>query len=605
MNPTRQKLKPQPWLLLVGLIALGCTADTRLAARQSRSQSAHESQQVREILEDYFEEFLKLAPLFATSIGDHRYDDQLAIVISGEQRERRRALYQRYQGKIAAIPTERLEADDRLMLAVFERTLTRNLDALRFNQHLQPVRQLNSMPVDFPVIGSGTGLHPFKTVADYDNFLKRIDRFSIWVDTAIENMRQGAEAGIVQPKVVIERTLPQLDAMIVADPKQSLFFQPILQLPQNFSEADKTRLTVAYSQAIEQRIVPAYRKLRSFVQEEYLPKTRTTYGISNLPDGIAWYEQAVRTQTTTSLTPEEIYQLGTQEIHRIKKEMERLRSEGGFQGNLQEFSRYLAKNAPPGFSSRDELIKGYEAIRQKVTPRLTKLFGRLPKAWFEIRTVEEFRENSSPSQYQAATPDGSRPGIFYVNASSIEMNPRRASESLFLHEALPGHHFQISIQREQERLPRFRRFGNYNAFVEGWALYAESLGPELGLYNEPSQYFGRLNSELFRAARLVVDVGLHRKNWSRDQALQFMRETTGASEAGASLEIDRYIAWPAQALSYKIGQLKISAIRSKAEKALGSKFDIRAFHDEMLRDGAMQLDLLEHKMDVWIETQQR
>jgi uncharacterized protein (DUF885 family) len=362
---------------------------------------------------------------------------------------------------------------------------------------------------------------------------------------------------------------------------------------------------VAYSQAIEQRIVPAYRKLRSFVQEEYLPKTRATYGISNLPDGIAWYEHAVRTQTTTSLTPEEIYQLGTQEIHRIKKEMERLRSASGFQGNLQEFSRHLAKNAPPGFGSRDELIKGYEAIRQKVTPRLTKLFGRLPKAWFEIRTVEEFREKSSPSQYQPATPDGSRPGIFYVNASRIEMNPRRASESLFLHEALPGHHFQISIQREQERLPRFRRFGNYNAFVEGWALYAESLGPELGLYNEPSQYLGRLNSELFRAARLVVDVGLHRKNWSRDQALQFMRETTGASEAGASLEIDRYIAWPAQALSYKIGQLKISAIRSKAEKTLGSKFDIRAFHDEMLKDGAMQLDLLERKMDVWIETQQR
>ncbi|HEY6368135.1 MAG TPA: DUF885 domain-containing protein [Candidatus Binatia bacterium] len=598
-------MKPQPWLFLLGLMALSCTADSRLAARQSSSQSAHESQQVREMLEDYFEEFLKLAPLFATSIGDHRYDDQLAIVISGEQRERRRDLYQRYQGKIAAIPTERLEADDRLMLAVFERTLTRNLDALRFNQHLQPVRQLNSIPVDFPVIGSGTGLHPFKTVADYDNFLKRIDRFSIWVDTAIENMRQGAEAGIIQPKVVIERTLPQLDAMIVADPKQSLFFQPILQLPQNFSEADKTRLTVAYSQAIEQRIVPAYRKLRGFVQDEYLPKTRATFGISNLPDGIAWYEQAVRTQTTTSLTPEEIYQLGTQEIHRIKKEMERLRSEGGFQGNLQEFSRYLAKNGPPGFATRDELIKGYEAIRQKVTPRLTKLFGRLPKASFEIRTVEEFRENSSPSQYQAATPDGSRPGIFYVNASGIEMNRRRASESLFLHEALPGHHFQISIQREQERLPRFRRFDNYNAFTEGWALYAESLGPELGLYNEPSQYFGRLNSELFRAARLVVDVGLHRKNWSRDQALQFMRETTGASEAGASLEIDRYIAWPAQALSYKIGQLKISAIRSKAEKALGSKFDIRAFHDEMLRDGAMQLDLLERKMDVWIETQQR
>jgi uncharacterized protein (DUF885 family) len=594
-------MKRQFRLLILTLALLGCTAETRRTAPQSDSQPSIESQQLRQMLEDYFEEFLKLAPLFATSIGDYRYNDQLAIVISEEQRGRRRALYRNYQSKIATIPRARLEANDQLILAVFERTLTRNLEALQFNQHLQPVRQLNSMAVDFPVIGSGTGLHPFKSVTDYDNFLKRIDRFPVWVDTAIANMRKGMEVDIVQPKVVVERTLPQLDAMIVAEPKQSLFFQPILQMPQNFSDSNRARLTAAYSQGIEQRIVPAYRKLRDFVQEEYLPKTRATYGFSDLPDGSAWYEHAVRTQTSTTLTPEEIFQLGTAEIYRIKQEMERMRAASGFQGSLQEFSRYLVKNAPPGVTSRDELIKGYEAIRQKVMPQLTKLFGRLPQATFEIRTVEQFREKSSPSQYAAATPDGSRPGVFYVNASGIEVNPRRPSEALFLHEAIPGHHFQISIQREQQTLPRFRRFVDYNAFVEGWALYAESLGPELGLYNEPSQYFSRLNSELFRAARLVVDVGLHRKNWSREEALKFMIDNTGASESGASLEIDRYIAWPAQALSYKIGQLKISAIRSKAEKALGSKFDIRAFHDEILKDGAMQLDLLEVKMDAWIE----
>jgi uncharacterized protein (DUF885 family) len=382
--------------------------------------------------------------------------------------------------------------------------------------------------------------------------------------------------------------------MIVAEPR-SLFFQPIQQMPQDFKDSDRARLTAAYSQAIEQRIVPAYRKLRNFVQGEYLPETRRTYGLSNLPDGNAWYEQAVRTQTSTTLTPEEIFQLGTAEVYRIKKEMERMRAASGFQGSLQEFSRYLANNAPAGVTSREALVKGYEAIRQKVMPQLTNLFGNFPQATFEIRTVEQFREKSSPSQYAAATPDGSRPGVFYVNASSIEINPRRPSEALFLHEAIPGHHFQISIQREQQTLPRFRRFIDYNAFVEGWALYAESLGPELGLYYEPSQYFSRLNSELFRAVRLVVDVGLHRKNWSRDEALKFMMDNTGASESGASLEIDRYIALPAQALSYKIGQLKISGIRSKAERALGSKFDIRAFHDEILKDGAMPLDLLEVK----------
>jgi uncharacterized protein (DUF885 family) len=393
--------------------------------------------------------------------------------------------------------------------------------------------------------------------------------------------------------------------MIVGAPEESLFFRPILQMPPDFSESEKARLTKAYSQAIDQKIIPTYRKLHNFIQQEYLPHTRTTYGISSLPNGGAWYEYLVRTRTTTTLTPEEIFQLGNDEILRIKKEMDQMRIASGFQGSLREFSRHLAKKAPPGFTQRDELIKAYNTIREKVTPQLTKLFGRLPKANFEIRTVEEFREKASPSQYSAATPDGSRPGVFYVNAAGIELNPRRASESLFLHEAVPGHHLQISIQREREGLPRFRRFLNYTAFTEGWALYAESLGRELGLYTEPRQYYGRLNSELFRAVRLVVDVGLHRKNWSREQALKFMMDNTGASETGASLEIDRYIAWPAQALSYKIGQLKISSIRSKAENALGSKFDIRAFHDELLKDGAMPLDLLEVKMNAWIDSQQR
>ena len=592
-------------ILLLSSLLFGCISDNRLGAPQNTGELFTESQRLRQILEDYFEEYLKLAPLFATSIGDHRYDDQLAIFIGDESRGRRRALYLRYQTAITKLQRNELEANDRLILAVFERTLTRNLEALQFDQHLQPVRQLNSLAVDFPVIGSGNDLHPFKSVTDYDNFLKRIDQFRVWVDTAIANMRKGIALGVVRPRVVMERTLPLLKAMIMGEPKESLFFRPILQMPQDFSDSDKARLTAAYSQAIEQRIIPTYRKLHSFIQQEYLPHTRMTYGISSLPNGNDWYEYLARTQTTTALTPEEIFQLGTDEIRRIKKEMEQMRSSSGFPGSLQEFSRYLAKKAPPSFTHRDELIKGYNAIRQKVTPQLTKLFGRLPKATFEIRTVEEFREKASPSQYSAATPDGSRPGIFYVNASGIEVNPRRASEPLFLHEAVPGHHFQISIQREQEGLPRFRRFVNYNAFTEGWALYAESLGRELGLYTEPHQYYSRLNSELFRAVRLVVDVGLHRKNWSREQALKFMMDNTGASESGASLEIDRYIAWPAQALSYKIGQLRISSIRSKAETTLGSTFDIRAFHDELLKDGAMPLDLLEIKMNAWIESQQR
>lgn len=593
------------FLLILCLFFLGCSTDPSLTSPQAGREESAESRKLLQVVERYFEEYLQLFPAFATSIGDHRYDDRLGIPISADHREKQRGLYLRYLGELAGVQADRLGWDDRLNYVLFERLLSQRLAGLKFNQHLQPVRQFGSTPIEFPLMGSGRGAHPFGTVRDYDNFLKRMGAFEHWVDAAIANMRRGAELGVVQPTVVMQRTLPQLAAMIVSDPKQSLLYQPILQMPESFSEAEKIHLTGAYTEAIERIIVPTYRKLQAFIKDEYLPKTRASVGMSELPDGRVWYDHLVEAQTTTKLAAEEIFQMGVSEIGRIRKEMERVRDESGFKGSLNDFVRHLAAKAPPGFRSREDLIAGYEAIRQKVTPLLPKLFGRLPKSPYEIRTVEGFREGSAPSQYHAASPNGSRPGIFYVNASGIEKRPRRASETLFLHEAVPGHHFQISLQREREGLPRFRRFGGYTAFVEGWALYAESLGRELGLYPEPGQYLSRLNSELFRAVRLVVDVGLHRKGWSREQALNFMMENAMITEAGAALEIDRYIANPAQALAYKIGQLKISAIRSKAEKMLGAKFDIRAFHDELLKDGAMPLDLLEVKMDAWIENQKQ
>jgi uncharacterized protein (DUF885 family) len=592
--------------LCLCVLLFGCATDGRHPRYTSDQAAAVEAQTLREIFERYFEEYLPLFPTFATSIGDHRYDDKLAVPITEEHRAKQRQLYLRSLDALARVNRDGLAAIERLNYEAFRYMLNQRLERLKFNQHLLPVRQLDSTPIEFPVLGSGRGAQPFKTAADYDNFLGRIAGFPIWVDIAIANMRVGIERDVVQPRVVMERTLPQLDAMIVAEAKQSLFFQPIMQMPSGFSDAEKTRLTLAYTQAIERQLVPAYRKLRAFIQDEYLPRTRATFGLSDLPDGHRWYDHLVKSQTTTELAAEEIFQLGMNEIERIKREMERMRVASGFQGNLAEFSRYLSQHAPRGYGRRDELIQGYEAIRDKVASRLPRLFGRLPKAPFEIRTIEEFRERSAPSQYWSAAPDGSRPGIFYVNAAGIgESAPRRASEALFLHEALPGHHFQISLQRERENLPRFRRFGGYTAFAEGWALYAESLGGELGLYTEPQQSFSRLNSELFRAVRLVVDVGLHRMGWSRERALNFLMETAMSGEPGAALEIDRYIAWPAQALAYKIGQLKISAIRAKAEQTLGAKFDIRAFHDELLKDGALPLDLLEAKMNDWVTGQKR
>jgi uncharacterized protein (DUF885 family) len=586
---------------IVSMALLGCSAVLHPLPSPSRATVSAESHKLQELFENYFEAYLTLFPTFATEVGDHRYDDQLEIAISEEHLGAQRRLFQHALTRTAEIKLDDITPDERLYVEVFTRSLTLAIAGQKFKQHLQPVRQLASLAVEFPLLGSGSGIHPFRTVTDYENFLQRIERFQQWVDTAIANLQKGVELGIVQPRVVIERTLPQIEAMIVTDASASLFYQPILRLPVDIGEAERARLTSAYTQAIEQQVVPIYRRLLAFLKDDYLGKTRSTTALSALPDGNAWYDYLVRTQTTTDLTPEAIFQLGMEEIARIRKEMERVREQHGFSGSLAEFSRHLSQKAPRGYASRSDLINGYEQIRRTVTPELAKLFGRMPEAPFEIRTIEEFRERSAPSQYWSASPDGSRPGIFYVNASNVEKNRRRASEPLFLHEAVPGHHFQISLQQEREDLPRFQRFADYTAFVEGWALYAESLGTELGLYKEPHQYFSRLNSELFRAVRLVVDVGLHRKNWSRAQAIQYLVDTAMSSESGATLEVDRYIAVPGQALGYKIGQLKISSIRSKAEKLLGAKFDLRAFHDELLKDGALPLDILEAKMDRWIE----
>jgi uncharacterized protein (DUF885 family) len=586
--------------LLLGLSWITLAACTTTSA----TPPAAAARQLDAVFEDYFEAYLELFPTFASEIGDHRYDDRLENAISAEHLAAQKALADRTLARLEQVDATLLDTERQLSLSVLAYNLKDTLEAFKFPQQLLPVRQLASFAVEFPLLGE-SGIHPFKSAGDYDNFVKRMQAFTAWIDSAIANLRRGIAAGVVQPRAVIERTLPQLDAMIVGDAKSSLFYRPIERFPQSFSAAERERLTGAFVDAIERSLLPGYRRLANFLREEYLPKTRDSHGWSELPEGNAWYDYLVRNQTTTDLTPEGIFALGEKEIARIKSEMERLRRASGFNGTLNEFAGALSEKAPRGYSSRAGLIGGYEGIRRKLEPNLAKLFGTIPKSPFEVRTIEEYREQSAPSQYWSAPPDGSRPGVFYVNARAIETNPRRASEALFLHEAIPGHHFQISRQREQTDLPRFQRFADYTAFTEGWALYAESLGAELGLYQEADQNFSRLNSELFRAVRLVVDVGLHRKNWRREQAIKFIIDSTGGGESGASLEVDRYIALPAQALGYKIGQLKIIAIRAKAQAALGGKFAIREFHDELLKDGALPLTILEAKMDRWIERRLR
>jgi uncharacterized protein (DUF885 family) len=579
------------------LLAAACASD-KTSKGPSVKKAPEGKQTVNQLSESYYEEYLKLFPQEATSIGDNRYNDRLDFDISTAHLKTQAELYDTYLARLGEINPHELTSEDHLTYDVFKHQLETRREILNWPYELLPIRQLYSLPVVLPLLGSGKGLQPFRTVRDYDNFLKRAGDFPAWVDIAIANMREGIHVGVVQAKVVVDKTIPQLQAMIVTNAPQSIFYQPIQNFPIEISPADRQRLEQAYSSLILKQLVPAYRKLADFLRLEYRPRCRDAHGIWVLPKGRAWYRQAIRQYTTTDLTPDEIHEIGKAEVMRIELAMERIKIEAGFKGTLPNFVDFLQKRPGIGFTNRQDYVHAYELLRAQVEPRLTNLFGLLPKASFEIRAIEEFREASAPSHYFAATPDGSRPGIFYANASGIKRGPAAISEALFLHEALPGHHLQISIAQEQTGLPRLRRFAHYNAYIEGWALYAESLGGMLGCYTDPLQQMDRLSSEMWRARRLVVDTGIHEERWTRDQAIQYLRENP-VQVMNAELEVDRYIAWPGQALSYKIGEIRIRQIRDKTKPLLKGKYDLRQFHDQILKDGALPLDVLDRKIEVW------
>ena len=565
---------------------------------------AAESRKLNGIVEGYFEELLKLNPLLATSIGDPRYNDRFEVTISPEWRARAERLQRDYLERIGTVDPALLAGQDALTREIFRTAREREIEGFRFPGHLMPVNQFFSVPNSFAQLGSGNGMQPFKTVKDYEDFLKRVDGFALWTDQAIVNMREGVAKGYVLPRVLVERTLPQLAAQVVEKPEDSLYWGPIGKMPESFTAAEREKLTAAYRAAIAGQVIPSYRRLHDFMRDEYLPKARTSVGLDALPDGKAWYEYNVRNITTTGYTPAQIHEIGLREVERIHGEMRKVMAQVGFEGSLDEFFRFLNNDPQFVWPSREALIAGYVDIKKRVDPQLPKLFEILPKADYEVRAVEPFREKSAAGgQYQAASEDGSRRGIFYANAYDLKARPKWAMEALSLHEGNPGHHFQITLQREQKDLPRFRRFGGYTAYSEGWGLYAESLGPELGVYTDPYQYFGRLEGELFRAIRLVVDTGLHSKGWTREQVLEYIDANSATSDARRIAETERYIAIPGQAVAYKIGQLKISELRERAERELGERFDIRLFHKAVLADGALPLDVLEAKVDRWIAAQ--
>ncbi len=564
-------------------------------------ETKNEMINLNKLLDNYYEERLQYFPLEATAIADNRYNDTLPVDISDSYREKLKSFYKKYVDEIGKVDTASLTKQERLSYDVFKREMSIQLEGFNFRDNLMPINQFWGMHLSFALLGSGSGNQPFKTVKDYDDFLKRISDFSEWVDTAITNLKTGIKEGYVQPKVLMERVLPQLKEIVVKEPEKSVFYGPIKNIPASFSQQDKDRFTESYKKAIMNEVVASYSKLHDFIQNEYLPHCRTTVGITEVPHGKEYYNYLARVWTTTDLTPDEIFEIGQKEVARLRGAMEGIMKETGFKGNLKEFFHFIHtdKKFFP-FQADSQVINMFRSYEVKMQPKLSEYFNLLPKAKFEVRQTEKFREASASAEYNQSAPDGSRPGIFYVPVIDPKKYNVVGMEDLFLHEAIPGHHYQTSIQQENDSLPKFRRFGWFGAYGEGWALYTESLGKELGLYTDPYQYFGSLSEEMHRAIRLVVDVGMHLKGWTREQAIQFSLDNEMESEADITAEVERYIAIPAQALVYKIGQMKIIELRKRAEQKLEDKFSLKSFHDEVLEDGCLPLDIFEGKMDRWM-----
>jgi uncharacterized protein (DUF885 family) len=585
------------------------------AAFSACKQKNEPNKELAKLFDNYYEDKLKLYPLEATSIGDNRYNALLQNDGSEAFIKQAHDFYAGYLDKLKGFNRDGLDEEDKLSYDILSYKLNTVLegfdkdiyyDYLNFaHPRYIPFNQMVAVPLMLGQWGSGTGAQPFKTVADYDNWLKRLSAFSVWADTAIGNMNKGIKTGMVLPKSIVIKMIPEMEDMVAASPEKSLFYGPVSNFPKDFSDADKKRLADDYKKAIMTIVVPTYKKLGDYLKNDYLPHARLTSGMSALPAGADMYKFMVKQNTTTDKTPEEIYQLGLREVARISGIMDSIKNKVGFKGDMKAFFEYM-KTDPKfmPYKTPKEVLDAFENIHQRMQPNLKKLYTKVPKTPFEIRQTEAFRAASASAEYNNGSADGSRPGIFYVPIlDATKFNTTSGMESLFLHEAIPGHHYQISLAQENTSLPKFRRFEVDNAYAEGYALYCESLGKELGLYTDPYQHMGALGDEMHRAIRLVVDVSIHSKNMTREQAIKYMMDHEAIDEHGATAEIERYMTNPGQALGYKIGALKIRELRSRYEKQLGSKFDIAAFHEQLLKDGSMPLSVLESKMDAWAAKQ--
>jgi uncharacterized protein (DUF885 family) len=561
----------------------------------------NDQQQVGQIVDQYFNESMKLNPISGTYNGRNEFNDQFRAPISESSRAKSLAFEQKYLAKINQIDVNQLSGQALLSYELFKLDREMAVQGSLFPSYMLPLNQMSGFHNLYVGLGSGKSAQPFKTVDDFENFMSRTDGFVIWMDSAIDAMREGLKNDITLPKVIAKKLLPQLQAQVVAQITDSIFWMPVTDMPQTIQGDERARLTRDYRHMLTNKLIPVYSRMAQFLEDEYIPHARDSIGYTQLPNGEQWYQYNIKANTTLDLNAKEIHQIGLDEVSRILGEMKKVKDQVNFDGDMPAFFDHLENDDQFYFSTEQQVIDGYNQIKARIEARVPLLFDIKPKAPYIVRAVEKYRAASAAgASYQSPAPDGSRPGIFYINTHNLKAQPKFIMETLSIHEAAPGHHFQLALQQEIEGLPDYRKFGGYNAYAEGWALYAESLGKEMGLFTDPYMWYGRLVDEQLRAMRLVVDTGMHAMNWSRERAIKYMQDNSSMATSDITAEVERYIAWPGQALSYKLGQIKIRELRQFAEKALGNKFDVRQFHTQVLIDGSLPMPTLESKIKRWV-----
>jgi uncharacterized protein (DUF885 family) len=591
--------------LLLASVALAAPAilPAQPATRAAPAEDANAA--ITRLFHDSDEEQLRLNPVSALFRGDMRYADRLGDFGSDAYYDASRKAAESDLARLRAIDRSKLSPVNQIAYDVFEWQTRDTLKGLEPEYlaltAVRPIDHFAGFHVFYPGLASGKSAAPFKTVEDYENNLKRHRDYVAAIDRSIERFRQGMASGVVQPKLVVQNVIDQLDIQIAQGVEKSTFYLPATNFPADIPGAEQARLKTAYAAAIRDQILPAYVRLRDFLKAEYLPVAREGVGLVHMKGGPKLYAYLIESNTTLPMTADEIHNLGLSEVKRIRGEMEAIKTRVGFQGTLAQFFEYLRTDPKFRPASREAYLQGFYDIGKRVDARIREQFSTIPKTPLEIRYYEPYREKTSAGgSYEPGSPDGKRPGVFYFNAYDLPSRSTVGMETLYLHEGAPGHHFQIALAYENAELPAFMRFGGNTAYAEGWGLYAESLWKELGMETDPYQRFGGLDDEMLRAMRLVVDSGIHAKGWTRDQAIDYMLSNSGMSRTEATAEVERYIAIPGQALAYKVGQLTISRLKAKAQAALGPKFDVREFHAQVLMTGALPMAVLEKKIDTWI-----